>query len=88
MLIFESPEFETVKHRITSKEDIEVQVKDYSPSFNSAKKRSRSNSFFTVYLDSAEYYRKIDIKKSIDFVTQSISALGTNPNKAALAWMV
>ena len=85
LLIFESSEFETVKHRITSKEDIEVQVKDYSPSFNSAKKRSRSISFFTVYLDSAEYYRKIDIKKSIDFVAQSISALGTNPNKAALA---
>ena len=85
LLIFESDEFETISHRITSKEDVEVQVKNYSPSYNSSIKRSKSTSFFSVYLDSAEFYRKIDIKKSIDFIAQSISELGNTPNKGALA---
>ena len=83
LLIFESPEFETIRHRITSKEDIGVQVEDYSVSKRVASSRSGSN--FISYLDSAEHYRKTDIPKSIDFVTQSIAALGSNPNKSALA---
>jgi tetratricopeptide (TPR) repeat protein len=84
LLIFESPEFETRRHRITSNEDIGVQVENYAPS----KRRvggSRSSSSYISYLDSAEHYRKVDIEKSIDFVTQSISELGSNPNKSALA---
>ena len=83
LLIFESAEFETMRHRITSKEDIGLQVENYSPFSRS--KVSNSNSNYTIYLDSAEYYRKIDIEKSIDFVTQSIAELGNNPSKTAKA---
>ncbi|WP_394973419.1 histidine kinase [uncultured Croceitalea sp.] len=84
IIIFESPEFETVRRRITSNEDIGVQVKNYS----SSKRKvggSKSSSNYISYLDSAEHYREIDIEKSIDFVTQSISGLGSNPNKTDLA---
>ncbi len=85
LLIFESTEFETVRHRITSDEDISVQVKDYTSNSKSTVQGSRSGSNYASYLDSAEHYKKIDIEKSIDFVAQSISALGNNPNKTALA---
>lgn len=85
LLIFESPEFETRRHHITSEEDIGVQVENYTPSSRSKIISSRSNSDYTIYLDSAEYYRKIDIEKSIDFITQAISTLGDNPNKNGLA---
>ena len=85
LLIFESPEFETIHHRITSEEDIGVQVENYSPSSRSKTSSSRSTSGYTTYLDSAEYYRKVDIEKSIDFITQAISTLGDNPNKTGLA---
>ena len=81
LLIFRSPEFETVRHRITSDEEIGLQVENYSPSSKSTRKSSRYN----TYLDSAEYYRKSDIEKSIDFVTKSISELGNNSNKSSLA---
>ena len=81
LLIFRSPEFETVHHRITSDEEIGLQVENYSPSSKSTRKSSRYN----TYLDSAEYYRKSDIEKSIDFVTKSISELGNNSNKSSLA---
>ncbi|MFD2588486.1 histidine kinase [Croceitalea marina] len=85
LLIFESTEFETVRHRITSDEDISVQVEDYTSNSKSTLQGSRSGPNYTSYLDSAEHYKKIDIEKSIDFVAQSISALGNNPNKTALA---
>ncbi|MBT8182754.1 MAG: tetratricopeptide repeat protein, partial [Eudoraea sp.] len=40
---------------------------------------------YRVYLDSAEFYKKLDIAKSIDFIAQSIGSLGKNPDKKELA---
>ena len=85
LLIFESPEFETVRHRITSEEKIGVQVENYTSTAKDKRKSSQVTALnYNTYLDSANYYKKIDIEKSIDFVAQSISELGTNPNKTAL----
>lgn len=38
-----------------------------------------------IYLDSARLYKKKDIKKSIDYITQSIAQLGKRANKIELA---
>ncbi|WP_350290338.1 histidine kinase [uncultured Croceitalea sp.] len=85
LLIFESPEFETVRHRITSDEEIGVQVENYTPALKNKSRSSKvATSNYSMYLDSANYYKKINIQKSIDFVAQSISELGRNANKTAL----
>lgn len=85
LLIFESSEFETVRHRITSDEEIAVQVENYLSSPKNKSRTYSKGSNYSTFLDSAEYYKKIDIEKSIDFVGEAIAELGKNPNKTALA---
>ena len=91
LLIFESPEFETVRHRIKSDEDIAVLVEDYSGSRTSkASKREAANSRSALfdhqrYLDSANRYKKTDLEKSIDFIARSMEPLGTSGNKQELS---
>lgn len=84
-LSFRSPEFNTVRHTITSAEEIDVLVEGYTAK---RKNRDGSNSGLLehgAYLDSAEFYKKTDIEKSIDFIAQSISGLGKRGNKRQLA---
>lgn len=89
VVIFRSPEFETLRYTIKSDEDIKVLVEGYDKKV-SLKKDSRgmskaSVSMHKAFLDSANYYKRTDIEKSIDFITQSISELGTQGNKKDLA---
>lgn len=86
-LRFESLEFETVSYRIKSNEDVDVLVQDYKPD-NESKNKSVSKkdvSFSQAYLDSASYFKKTDIEKSIDFVTRAIVQLGQSGNKGEVA---
>ncbi|MCB0371752.1 MAG: histidine kinase [Muricauda sp.] len=91
LLIFESPEFETVRHRIKSDEDIAVLVEDYSGSSTSkASKREAANSRSALldhqrFLDSANRYKKTNLEKSIDFIARSMELLGTSGNKQELS---
>ncbi len=90
MLIFESPEIETVRHRITSNEDVDVLVEGYASGI-SKKRESASSKTRSVamdhqrMLDSANFYKKTSLEKSIDFVAQSMEPLGTSGNKRELA---
>ncbi|WP_422081716.1 histidine kinase [Ulvibacterium sp.] len=87
-LVFTSSEFETVRHTITSNEDVDVLVEGYVGSNRKARKSSLSKESIPehqTYLDSAELYKKTDIEKSIDFIAQSISGLGKRGNKKELA---
>lgn len=79
MLIFESFDFETVRHQITSDEDIRLVVKDYTGPVQ--KGRTSQDASHKQLLDSANFYGKTNIERGIDFVTQSITVLGKNPNK-------
>ena len=57
-------------------------------SFSQVLKSKRLESRVSIhqtYLDSANLYKKKDIKKSIDFITQSIVQLGKRANKKELA---
>ncbi|NQZ43768.1 MAG: histidine kinase [Flavobacteriaceae bacterium] len=85
LLIFQSPDFETVRHRITTDENILVLVEDYAVSRKQRQSNTRSLVDHAKYLDSAETYKKTDIKKSIDYVTRSIAVLGEQANKKALS---
>lgn len=87
-LIFTSPEFETVRHTITSNEDVDVLVEGYVGNNGKARKSSLSNRTIPAhqtFLDSADLFKKTDIEKSIDFIAQSISRLGKRGNKKELA---
>tara|TARA_R110002051_G_scaffold229291_4_gene291308 strand:- start:3095 stop:5296 length:2202 start_codon:yes stop_codon:yes gene_type:complete len=86
-LRFESFEFETVSHRVRSSEDVDVLVQDYKPSYESENKSTskREASLSQSYLDSAIYFKKTNIEKSIDFVTRAIAQLGRSGNKTDLA---
>jgi len=81
-LIFQSPDFNTVRYKVISDEDIRLVVKDYQGPVQE-RKTSRDASH-THLLDSAGYYMQNDIERSIDFIAQSISVLGKNPNKRLL----
>ncbi len=82
IIIFKSPDFETVRHRITSDEAIVVEVENYEVS---SKNRGATPNRYRIGLDSANFYKKIDIEKSIDFVAQSMATLGVRGNKKELA---
>ncbi len=87
-LDFESPKMETVRYRVASKDYLEIVVgttnKDNIGSSRSSK-GERSTSLYHSYIDSANFYKKKDIRKSIDFITQSLSQLGIGNNKEQLA---
>lgn len=87
-LIFRSPEFETVRYSINSNEDVDLLVADYSVKNlgnNRNKKAREEGSMHTVYLDSANFHKRSNIAKSIDFITQSIAQLGKQADKKQLA---
>ncbi len=87
LIIFESPEFETVQHRVTSDEDVDVLVEGYTKSKRSyvSKKISRSSLNHQRYLDSANHYKQTNLEKSIDFIAKSIAGLGKRGNKEELS---
>lgn len=93
VLIFSSSEIETIRHRVRTDEDVDVLVKNYDGAVPDQKQKVRSKSSSVTgviemhqsYLDSANLYKKQDIEKSIDFITQSIAQLGKRSNKKELA---
>ncbi|NJB70923.1 tetratricopeptide (TPR) repeat protein [Saonia flava] len=83
-LVIRGAELETVYYRIKSDEDVTILVEGYQSNASSSKLNKNAISHQT-YLDSANFYKKNDIGKSIDFITQSISSLGKRANKKQLA---
>ena len=88
-LVIESPRIETVRYRVTSKDDLEIlvetNIKNTVGLSRSSSQAERSTSLYYTYIDSANYYKKSNIRKSIDFITQSLAQLGLGSNKEQLA---
>ncbi|MRI02458.1 tetratricopeptide repeat protein [Kriegella sp. EG-1] len=88
-LIFRHADIETLRYIIKNDEDIKVLVAGYdNDTVAGVSKRSTTKlgiSEHQSFLDSANQYKRVDIEKSIDFISQSISELGTNANKKQLA---
>lgn len=93
VLVFSSPGIETIRHRVRTNEDVDVLVKNYEVPSVQKSQRAKSKSTLSgtvvamhhTYLDSANFYKKTNIEKSIDFITQSIEHLGKRSNKKELA---
>ncbi|UOB18957.1 tetratricopeptide repeat-containing sensor histidine kinase [Abyssalbus ytuae] len=77
IIFFESPNIETIKYTIKSDEDIDVLVKGYEREQSSKKisRRSITSLKHQNYLDSADFYKKTDIEKSLTFIEKSLSVL-------------
>ncbi|WP_298502145.1 histidine kinase [uncultured Maribacter sp.] len=87
-IVFRSDEIETVYYTVRSFEDVDVLVEGYVKEINNSsisKKYERKKNIHRVLLDSAVKYKKTDIAKSIEFITQSIASLGKRGNKKELA---
>ncbi|MDE3741456.1 tetratricopeptide repeat-containing sensor histidine kinase [Maribacter polysaccharolyticus] len=88
-LIFMGPQFETVRYRVNSAEDVTVKVKGYSEikeSDPSSRKSTQSRAAsHAALLDSANYYKKTDIEKSMDYITRSLAQLNQRGDKEALS---
>ncbi|MEO9894261.1 histidine kinase [Aurantibacter sp.] len=85
-LVIRKADIETLRYVIKNDEDIKVLVAGYDG--DSVSKRSASKSGISMhqsFLDSAIQYKRENIEKSIDFISQSISELGANANKKELA---
>ncbi|SEP73233.1 Tetratricopeptide repeat-containing protein [Hyunsoonleella jejuensis] len=67
-------DFETIYYTIQSNERITVQVEPNTETTKFKRYKSRSESQFNWYIDSAEAYLKKDAKKSIQFVADALEA--------------
>ena len=75
------PDFETVYYTLTSSEDIKIIVEDYVVNRNSKRgylSKSKSEDLYLEYIDSADFYKKKSIEKSLFFIEK---ALENNQNK-------
>ncbi|WP_340065130.1 histidine kinase [Ascidiimonas aurantiaca] len=85
-LVISSPEFETIQHTITSREDIEVRITDYQAGQTSQKMKAQEREDkHRKFIDSAKAYLKKDIDKSIAFIEQSLKVLRKRGNSKQAA---
>ena len=87
-LVLESPNMETVRYKVINKDDLRIEVEGAereNVGVSKSRKGVRSTSLYNSYIDSANYYKKSNIGKSIDFITQSLSQLAMGNNKEQLA---
>ena len=70
------PEFDTVYYTLTSNEDIKVVVEDFVQRKSYLKSYTRKN-IHQQYIDSAKFYKKIDIDKSVSFIEKALLEKGT-----------
>ena len=90
-LVVSHPNFETVFYILQSNERVDIRVKDWETDDLSRSKKplaKRSASSIERHkqnIDSANYYKKRNIEKSILFVENSIKALGKRMNKRKAA---
>ena len=77
IVFIESPDIETIQYTIKNDEDISVLVRGFDKVSKSRKivSRSKSSSLHKTFLDSANFYKKKDIEKSLTFIEESLSVL-------------
>ena len=83
-LIITHPDFETVHYTIKSDEEIKILVEGFSGSRTSKLKsysRTKQDNYFQL-IDSAKFYQKKDIEKSISFVAEALKGNETTKRNA------
>ncbi|WP_243765927.1 tetratricopeptide repeat-containing sensor histidine kinase [Polaribacter cellanae] len=86
-LVITHPDFETVYHIIKSDEEIKILVKDFPDEKYSTsrlrKSKSVTDNFYLQHLDSAKYYAKKDIEKSLTFIEKALKTNNSRERNAA-----
>ena len=84
------PDFETVYYTIKSNEEIKILVEDFSrestskfSKYSRSKTISKEPDFYHQYLDSAKFYKKKDIDKSLSFVEEALKGNQSRQRNAA-----
>ncbi|WP_088340501.1 histidine kinase [Robiginitalea sediminis] len=87
VLIVQGADIQTVRHRIGSRESIKIVVRDAEgiSSGPSASRGAAQAARHRQLLNSANRYKRTDIRKSLDFITRSIEMLDGNGNPRELA---
>jgi tetratricopeptide (TPR) repeat protein/two-component sensor histidine kinase len=82
--------FETIYHRITSGEEIKIEIEDLDTDVVGSRvkkgyfeKNNTGSSQYFVNLDSANYYKKVDIEKSLSFIENILKENHTRGRNAA-----
>lgn len=78
LLVVQDPSFETIYYKITSSEDLKIEIESNSEEPNTNlrkgyffKENSMASQYF-VNLDSANYYKSVDIDKSLSFIEETL----------------
>lgn len=71
-IIIRHKNFETVYYTIKNDDDIKVEVEQEKPLKKKISKSRKNASSFSVVMDSAKFYKKKDIDKSIQFITRAL----------------
>lgn len=69
------PDFQTIYYTLTSSEDIKIIVEDYIVDKRSSSKymsKSKRADFYLQHLDSAKFFKKKDIEKSLSFIEKAL----------------
>ena len=84
------PDFETVYYTIKSNEEIKILVEDFLrestskfSKYSRSKTISKEPDFYYQYLDSAKFYKKKDIDKSLSFVEEALKGNQSRQRNAA-----
>ncbi|WP_397445616.1 histidine kinase [Polaribacter sp. R77954] len=80
------PDFDTVFHTLTSSEDIKVIVENYTVANNRTSKyisKTKRIDLYVQHLDSAKFYQKKDIEKSLSFIEKALENNVSKRRKAA-----
>ena len=87
-LIVEHNLFDTVFYTIKNNEEVKIIVKETTKDKNAktnltySKRKTASNNFYAKYLDSAKFYKKIDIDKSLFYLEKTLNENLTKTQKA------
>ncbi|SDR67799.1 Tetratricopeptide repeat-containing protein [Polaribacter sp. KT25b] len=80
------PDFETVYYTLTSSEDIKIIVENYENKRSISSKLktvSKETDFYLGHLDSAKFYKKKDIEKSLSFIEKALKNKENTKRNAA-----
>ena len=80
------PDFETVYYTLTSSEDLKIIVKDYFVEKKSSSRylsKTKKVDFYLQHLDSANFFKKKDIEKSLSFIEKALENKQNKKRNAA-----
>ena len=75
------PEFETIYYTLTSSEDLKIIVENSKNNSYSKTKELRNQ--YVKFIDSAKFYKKKDIEKSLSFIEKALLSKETKSRNAA-----